>query len=207
MPHGEAPPSGQPVAEGGGQPDGHLVERCAALDVHKDTLVACGRLLSPDGGRLQELRAFKATTAGCWGRRAAGVGGLAVGEPAEPSRTSPAVAAATRTPTVHPRDPGPVALQVSRVRGDAVADRRRASGLKMANFPIQRTPNADSAEAITTIVAVWWEAAARRARVLPKSAAQVENARPRKASAQKGTTSLQSRDVQRLPHAQVRFRW
>jgi transposase len=38
-----------------------LVERCAALDVHKDIVVACVRLPNPDGGRLQELRAFKAT--------------------------------------------------------------------------------------------------------------------------------------------------
>jgi transposase len=44
-----------------------LVERCAALDVHKNTVVACVRLPSPDGGRLQELRAFKATTAGLLG--------------------------------------------------------------------------------------------------------------------------------------------
>jgi transposase len=44
-----------------------LVERCAALDVHKDTVVACVRLPGPDGGRLQELRAFKATTAGLGG--------------------------------------------------------------------------------------------------------------------------------------------
>jgi transposase len=44
-----------------------LVERCAALDVHKDTVVACVRLPGPDGGRHQELRAFKATTAGLLG--------------------------------------------------------------------------------------------------------------------------------------------
>jgi transposase len=44
-----------------------LVERCAALDVHKDTVVACVRLPCSDGGRLQELRAFKATTAGLLG--------------------------------------------------------------------------------------------------------------------------------------------
>ena len=42
-----------------------LVERCAALDVHKDTVVGCVRLPGPDGGgRQQELRTFKATTAG-----------------------------------------------------------------------------------------------------------------------------------------------
>ena len=44
-----------------------LVERCAALDVHQNTVVACVRLPRPDGGRLQELRAFKATTAGLLG--------------------------------------------------------------------------------------------------------------------------------------------
>jgi transposase len=41
-----------------------LVERCAALDVHKDTVVACVRLSGSDGGRQQQLRTFKATTAG-----------------------------------------------------------------------------------------------------------------------------------------------
>jgi len=43
-----------------------LVERCAALDVHKDTVVACVRVpgRDRDGGRQQELGTFKATTAG-----------------------------------------------------------------------------------------------------------------------------------------------
>jgi transposase len=41
-----------------------LVERCAALDVHKDTVVACVRMPGEDGQRRQELRRFKATTAG-----------------------------------------------------------------------------------------------------------------------------------------------
>ena len=44
-----------------------LVERCAALDVHKDTVVACVRVPDPHGGRTQQLRTFKATTAGLLG--------------------------------------------------------------------------------------------------------------------------------------------
>ena len=44
-----------------------LVERCAALDVHKDTVVACVRIPGPGGGRRQELRSFKAMTAGLLG--------------------------------------------------------------------------------------------------------------------------------------------
>jgi transposase len=43
-----------------------LVERCAALDVHKDTVVACVRVPGErqGGQRHQELRRFQATTAG-----------------------------------------------------------------------------------------------------------------------------------------------
>jgi transposase len=44
-----------------------LVERCAALDVHEDTVVACVRIPDPDGGRAQQLRTFTATTPGLLG--------------------------------------------------------------------------------------------------------------------------------------------
>ncbi len=39
-----------------------LVERCAGLDVHKDTVVACIRYPGPDGGRAVELHEFGTTT-------------------------------------------------------------------------------------------------------------------------------------------------
>src|SRR5215470_8884711 len=39
-----------------------LIERCAGLDVHKDTVVACVRLPSPDGQRQAETRSFGTTT-------------------------------------------------------------------------------------------------------------------------------------------------
>jgi len=35
-----------------------VVERCAGLDVHKDTVVACVRAPDPRGGRLSEVRTF-----------------------------------------------------------------------------------------------------------------------------------------------------
>lgn len=35
-----------------------VVERCAGLDVHKDTVVACVRAPDPQGGRLSEVRTF-----------------------------------------------------------------------------------------------------------------------------------------------------
>lgn len=35
-----------------------VVERCAGLDVHKDTVVAAVRLPTPDGGRVSEVRTF-----------------------------------------------------------------------------------------------------------------------------------------------------
>src|SRR5665648_523468 len=35
-----------------------VVERCAGLDVHKDTVVACVRSPDPQGGRLSEVRTF-----------------------------------------------------------------------------------------------------------------------------------------------------
>src|SRR2546427_1253084 len=39
-----------------------LVERCAGLDVHKDTVAACIRTPDPQGGRAQEVRTFRTTT-------------------------------------------------------------------------------------------------------------------------------------------------
>jgi transposase len=41
-----------------------FVERCAGLDVHKDTVVATVRAPAPDGQRLQETRTFQTTTRG-----------------------------------------------------------------------------------------------------------------------------------------------
>jgi hypothetical protein len=78
--------------------------------------------------------------------------------------------------------------------------------LKTANFPTQRTPNASSELLITIAVVAGWEAPAPRARVLPRSAAQVERARPRKASAQNGMTSFHRWERPRRPQAQLRFR-
>jgi transposase len=40
-----------------------LVERCAALDVHKDTLMACVRVPGGTGGRQQQVRQFPTFTA------------------------------------------------------------------------------------------------------------------------------------------------
>ena len=39
-----------------------VVERCAGLDVHRDTVTACVRVPGVDGGRVQELREFGTTT-------------------------------------------------------------------------------------------------------------------------------------------------
>src|SRR5438034_113641 len=39
-----------------------LVERCAGLDVHKDTVAACVRVPGPSGGRHQEVHTFGTTT-------------------------------------------------------------------------------------------------------------------------------------------------
>ncbi len=39
-----------------------LFERCAGLDIHKDTVVACVRVAGEDGGRYQETRSFGTTT-------------------------------------------------------------------------------------------------------------------------------------------------
>jgi transposase len=41
-----------------------FVERCAGLDVHKDTVVATVRVPAPDGQRLEETRTFQTTTRG-----------------------------------------------------------------------------------------------------------------------------------------------
>jgi transposase len=39
-----------------------LYPRCAGLDVHKDTVVACVRVAQPDGKPLVEVRSFATTT-------------------------------------------------------------------------------------------------------------------------------------------------
>jgi transposase len=41
-----------------------LIERCAMLDVHKAQVTACVRVPAGDGGRRQEIREFRTTTAG-----------------------------------------------------------------------------------------------------------------------------------------------
>jgi transposase len=40
-----------------------IIERCAGLDVHRDTVVATVRVPAEDGGRRQETRTFGTTTA------------------------------------------------------------------------------------------------------------------------------------------------
>ena len=40
-----------------------LIERCCGLDVHRDTVAACVRVLGPNGTRQQEVRTFGTTTA------------------------------------------------------------------------------------------------------------------------------------------------
>ncbi len=42
----------------------HLLERCAGLDVHRDTVVGCVRVPGEDGRRRIELQQFSTTTAG-----------------------------------------------------------------------------------------------------------------------------------------------
>ena len=81
-----------------------------------------------------------------------------------------------------------------------------SSALKMANFPIHRTPNVSSEAVITIAVVAACDAAAWPARVAPRSAAQVERPRPAKASAQNGTTSFHRWERPRRPQAQLRFR-
>ena len=41
-----------------------LIERCAGLDVHKASVTATVRVPDPAGGRRQQTRSFRATTAG-----------------------------------------------------------------------------------------------------------------------------------------------
>ena len=41
-----------------------LIERCAGLDVHKASVTATVRVPDQAGGRLQQTRSFRATTAG-----------------------------------------------------------------------------------------------------------------------------------------------
>ena len=41
-----------------------VIERCAALDVHKDTVVACVRVPDPPAGRQQVIETFRTTTPG-----------------------------------------------------------------------------------------------------------------------------------------------
>jgi transposase len=41
-----------------------LIERCAGLDVHKASVTATVRVPDPSGGRRQQTRSFRATTAG-----------------------------------------------------------------------------------------------------------------------------------------------
>ena len=48
----------------GGEQVDTLVERCAGLDVHKDSVTACVRVPDGQGGRHAETRRFTTTTAG-----------------------------------------------------------------------------------------------------------------------------------------------
>ncbi len=41
-----------------------IIERCAGLDVHKDSVTACVRVLGEKGARHQETRTFATTTQG-----------------------------------------------------------------------------------------------------------------------------------------------
>jgi transposase len=41
-----------------------LIERCAALDIDKDSLMASVRVSRPGGGRDQQRQSFRTTTAG-----------------------------------------------------------------------------------------------------------------------------------------------
>jgi transposase len=52
------------VVEGRGEQVETLVERCAGLDVHKDSVTACVRVPDVHGGRQVETRRFTTTTAG-----------------------------------------------------------------------------------------------------------------------------------------------
>jgi len=152
------------------------------------------------------------------------VAGSVVGGPVDPggsfgcARAAPMLADPTsRSPmvmlTTTSTRSGRLAVANSRWRRPPAARRCRGCGrsvnssvLKMANLPTQRTPNASSELLITIAVVAACEAAAWLARVLPKSAAQVERARPRKASVQNGTTSFHRWERPRRPQAQLRFR-
>jgi transposase len=46
-----------------------VVARCAGLDVHKDTVVACVRTPGPDGRRAEQVRTFGTTTVELLGLR------------------------------------------------------------------------------------------------------------------------------------------
>jgi hypothetical protein len=46
-----------------------VVARCAGLDVHKDTVVACVRTPGPDGQRAEQVRTYGTTTAELLGLR------------------------------------------------------------------------------------------------------------------------------------------
>ena len=52
------------LPRGGGKQVETLVERCAGLDVHKDSVTACVRVPDGQGGRHAETRRFTTTTAG-----------------------------------------------------------------------------------------------------------------------------------------------
>lgn len=58
--HRAVPLDGTPIAdEQGGCVVDVIVDRCAALDVHKKTVMACVRAPDGAGGRRQELREFR----------------------------------------------------------------------------------------------------------------------------------------------------
>jgi hypothetical protein len=125
---------------------------------------------------------------------------------AEPANKSPTVIAATTTAR---RERVAVTSSRRRLGGRRCLGWGRSensSALKMANLPIQRTPKASSEDVMTIAVVTACDAAASWARALPRSAAQVERARPAKAIAQNGTTSFQRWERPRRPHAQHRFR-
>src|SRR5712692_4650269 len=60
----EAPPGGVLTVDRKGGTMDRLVERCAGLDVHKDSVAATVRIPGPGGQRLQETRTFSTTTRG-----------------------------------------------------------------------------------------------------------------------------------------------
>ena len=52
------------LPRGGGEQVETLVERCAGLDMHTDSVTACVRVPDSHGGRHAETRRFTTTTAG-----------------------------------------------------------------------------------------------------------------------------------------------